>query len=82
MSQEELKEAEQTSIVTVVLFDGSSESELKIAMARIDGSGVTLTTLADITKAGMTYIRAHGLKKMFASSGLLEIEEQKENGND
>lgn len=82
MWQEEQKEVDLTSIVTAVSFDGLSESELKIVMARTDGSEVTLTTLADITKAGMTYIRAHGLKKMFASSGLLEIGEQKETGDE
>ena len=82
MSQEEQKELGLTNIVTAVSLDGSSESELKIVMARTDGSEVTLTTLAHITRAGMTYIRAHGLRKMFANSGLLEIEEQKESGVD
>lgn len=62
------------SIATVVSFDGSSRSGLKIVMARTDGSEVTLTTLVDITKDGMTFIRDHGLRKMFENSGLLETE--------
>ena len=75
MSMEAEKEKAETNIVTVVSLDGSSESGLKIVMAHTDGSEVTLTTLVDITKAGMTYIRDHGLKKMLESSGLWEIEE-------
>lgn len=71
-----------TNIVTAVSFDGLSKSGLKIAMERIDGSMVTLTTLAVITKDGMTYIRDHGLNKMFEISGAKEIVEQKENGNE
>jgi len=75
MWTEEQKELGQMSIVTVVSLDGSSESALKIVMAHTDGSEVTLTTLADITRAGMTFIRSHGLKRMLESSGLWEIEE-------
>ena len=82
MSQAEEKVKETTSIVTVVSLDGSSKSALKIVMAHTDGSEVTLTTLADITKAGMTYIRDHGWKKMFEHSGLLATEEMKESGNE
>lgn len=82
MWTEEQKELGQMSIVTVVSLDGSSESALKIVMAHTDGSEVTLTTLADITRAGMTFIRGHGLKKMFEHSGLLETEEMKESGNE
>jgi len=51
-------------------------------MERIDGSMVTLTTLVDITKDGMTYIKDHGLNKMFEISGAKAIVEQKENGNE
>jgi hypothetical protein len=76
------KERETTNIVTVVSFDGLSKNELKIAMERIDGSMVTLTTLVDITKDGMTYIKDHGLNKMFEISGAKAIVEQKENGNE
>ena len=82
MSQEEQKELGQMSIVTVVSLDGSSESALKIVMAHTDGSEVTLTTLVDITRAGMTFIRSHGLKRMLENSGLLETEEMKESGNE
>ena len=82
MSQAEEKAKVRTSIVTVVSFDGLSKSGLKIAMERIDGSMVTLTTLAVITKDGMTYIRDHGLNKMFEISGAKAIVEQKENGNE
>ncbi len=74
MSTAEKKDKVQTNIVTVVSLDGSSKSALKIVMAHTDGSEVTLTTLADITKDGMTFIRDHGLRKMFENSGLLEIE--------
>ncbi len=80
MSTEEKKDRVQTNIVTVVSLDGSSKSALKIVMAHTDGSEVTLTTLADITKDGMTFIRDHGLRKMFENSGLLEIEANMEIG--
>jgi len=76
------RERETTNIVTVVSFDGLSKIGLKIAMERIDGSMVTLTTLVDITKDGMTYIKDHGLNKMFEISGAKAIVEQKENGNE
>lgn len=82
MSQAEEKAKVRTSIVTVVSFDGLSKSGYKIAMARTDGSEVTLTTLVDITKAGMTYIRDHGWNEMFSTSGLKEIVEMKESGNE
>jgi hypothetical protein len=79
---EEQKELGQMNIVTVVSLDGSSKSALKIVMAHTDGSEVTLTTLADITKDGMTFIRSHGLRKMFENSGLLETGANMEIGND
>jgi len=69
------------SICIVVSFDGSSSDGYKIAMQHTDGSLVTLTTLAAITKAGMNFIPAHILREMFASSGALEIEAQTEIGN-
>lgn len=75
MSQAEEKVKETTSIVTVVSLDGSSKSALKIVMAHTDGSEVMLTTLVDITRDGMTYIRDHGLSKMFETSGVKEIVE-------
>jgi hypothetical protein len=68
------KELAQTSIVTVVSFDGSSSDAYRIVMRRTDGSTATLTTLAVITKAGMTYIRTLDLNKMFGLSGALGIE--------
>ena len=63
------------SIATVVSFDGSSKSALKIVMLHTDGSQVTVTTLADITRDGMNYIRTHGWSKMFEISGAKEIVE-------
>ena len=82
MFQEEERAKETTSIVTVVSFEKSSRCALKIAMARTDGSMVTLTTLVGITKDGMTYIKDHGLNEMFEISGAKAIVEQKENGNE
>lgn len=69
------------NICIAVSFDGSSSDGYKIVMQHTDGSQVTLTTLAVITKAGMNCIPAHILREMFASSGALEIEEQTEIGN-
>lgn len=82
MLRVEEKAREKMSIVTVVSFDGLSKSGLKIAMAHTDGSEVTLTTLVDITRAGMTYIRDHGLSKMFETSGIKEIVATMESGNE
>ena len=76
------KELAQTSIVTVVSFDGSSSDAYKIVMRRTDGSMATLTTLAVITKAGMTYIRTLDLNRMFAINGLKVTEVTQENGNE
>jgi len=50
-------------------------------MQHTDGSLVTLTTLAVITRAGMNFIPAHLLREMFESSGALETEAQTEIGN-
>ena len=82
MSKVEQKEKGQMSIVTAVSFDGLSKKGLKIEMAHTDGSMVTLTTLVDITKDGMTYIRDHGLRQMSESSGVEEIVATMENGNE
>jgi hypothetical protein len=82
MSPEEEKEKVKTSIGIVVSFDGSSKDGCKIVMQRIDGSEVTLTTMVDIKKDGMTYIRDHGWNKMFEISGLKAIVEMKESGNE
>ena len=43
-------------------------------------SDLTLTTLVDITRDGMTYIRTHGLSEMFETSGAKEIVESMEIG--
>ncbi len=51
-------------------------------MQRTDGSTVTLTTLAVITKAGMSYMKALDLNKMFGINGLKVTEVTKESGND
>ena len=69
------KDKAQTSIVTVVSFDGSSSDAYRIAMQHIDGSTVTLTTLAVVTRAGMNYMKALDLNKMFELNGRLAIEE-------
>lgn len=77
-----MKEKEQTSIAIVVSLDGSSKSALKIVTLHIDGSTATVTTLVDITRDGMNYIRVHGWNKMFETSGLRAIVEMKESGNE
>lgn len=77
-----MKEKEQTSIAIVVSLDGSSISASKIVMLHTDGSTATVTTLVDITRDGMNYIRTHGWNKMFETSGLKEIVEIKESGNE
>ena len=76
------KDKAQTSIVTVVSFDGSSSDAYRIAMQHTDGSMVILTELAAITKAGMNYIPSQVLSKMFETSGLKVTEVTKENGNE
>jgi hypothetical protein len=70
------------SICTVVSFGGSSKNGYKIAMQHTDGSTVTLTELAAITKDGMNYIPSQVLSKMFETSGLKVTEVTKENGNE
>ena len=76
------KDKAQTSIVTVVSFDGSSSDAYKIAMQHTDGSTVTLTTLAVVTRAGMKYMKALDLNKMFGINGSKAIEVTQENGNE
>ena len=76
------KDKAQTSIVTVVSFDGSSSDAYKIAMQHIDGSTVTLTTLAVVTRAGMNYMQALDLNKMFGINGSKVTEVTQENGNE
>lgn len=69
------KAKEKIKIATVISLDGSSEDACKIVMLRIDGSLVTQTTLASVSRDGMSFIRTHGLKKMLDASGFLEIVE-------
>ena len=76
------KDKAQTSIVTVVSFDGSSSDAYRIAMQHTDGSTVTLTTLAVVTRAGMNYMKALDLNKMFGINGSKATEVNMENGND
>ena len=76
------KERATTSIGIAVSFGGSSSGAYKIVMQHTDGSEVTLTTLAVITKAGMTYIRGQSWNKMYEISGLKAIVETKESGNE
>lgn len=71
-----------TNLGIAVSFVGSSKGEYKIVMQRTDGSEVMLTTLAVITKDGMNYIRGQSWNKMYESSGLKEIVEQMESGNE
>jgi hypothetical protein len=82
MSRAAKKAKEMTSIGIAVSFDGSSRDGLKIVTVRSDGSKVMLTTLVDITKDGMTYIKDHGWNKMFSTSGAKAIVVTKENGNE
>jgi len=76
------KAKDKTSIVTVVSFDGSSNDAYRIVMQRTDGSTVTLTTLAVVTRAGMTYMQALDLNKMFGINGSKVTEVTMENGNE
>lgn len=76
------RELAQTSIVTVVSFDGSSSDGYKIAMRHTDGSRATLIELAAVSEVGMTFIRAQDLSRMFESSGLKVTEVTQENGNE
>ena len=76
------KDKAQTSIVTVVSFDGSSSDAYKIAMQHTDGLTVTLTTLAVVTRAGMNYMKALDLNKMFGINGSKVTEVTQENGNE
>lgn len=70
------------SICTAVSFDGSSVSGLKIVQVLTDGSAVTTTVMASISRAGISYIRSHGLNRMLETSGARAIMDQMENGND
>jgi hypothetical protein len=70
------------NIATVVSFDGSPKSALKIVMVHTDGSMVTVTTLADITRDGMNFIRTHGWNKMFETSGVRDIVESMATGGE
>jgi len=76
------KAKDKTSIVTVVSFGGSSNDAYRIVMQRTDGSTVTLTTLAVVTRAGMIYMKALDLNKMFGINGSKVIEVTMENGNE
>jgi hypothetical protein len=62
------------SICTVVSFGGSSGDGYKIVLQRTNGSKVTLTTLASITRAGMKCIPAQDLSKMCEINGCLATE--------
>ena len=77
-----MKANAQTSIVTVVSFGGSSNDAFKIVMRRTVGSTVTLTTLAVVTKAGMSYMQGLDLNRMFGINGSKAIEVTTENGNE
>lgn len=72
----------QTSIVTVVSFGGSSNDAFKIVMRRTVGSTVTLTTLAVVTRAGMNYMQALDLNRMFGINGSKATKATMESGNE
>lgn len=72
----------QTSIVTVVSFGGSSNDAFKIVMRRTVGSTVTLTTLAVVTRAGMNYMQALDLNRMFGINGSKATKVTMESGNE
>ena len=76
------KAKDKTSIVTVVSFGGSSNDAYRIVMQRTDGCTVTLTTLAVVTRAGMSFMKALDLNKMFGINGSKVIEVTMENGNE
>lgn len=76
------KDKEMTSIAIVVSFDGSSKDALQIVTLHTDGSTVTTTVLASISRAGINYIRSQGWQKMFETSGARAIAEQMEIGDD
>jgi hypothetical protein len=69
-----VKVKDQTSIGIVVSFETSSNEGYRIVMLRTDSSTVTVTTLAVITKAGMTFIPAQDLRRMFEINGLRATE--------
>lgn len=71
-----------TSIGIAVSLGGSSEGGLKIVKLHTDGSTVTTTLMASITRAGISYIRSHGWQRMYESSGAKAIVEKTEIGND
>jgi hypothetical protein len=63
------KVKDQMSIGIAVSFETSSNEGYKIVMLRTDSSTVTVTILAVITKAGMSYIPAQDLKRMCEING-------------
>lgn len=65
-----------------VSFDGSSKGAYKIVMQHTVGSRVMLTMLAVITKDGMNYIRGQSWNRMYEISGLKEIVENMEIGDE
>jgi hypothetical protein len=82
MSTAEVREKVQTSIAIVASFDGCLICDLKIAIQRTDGSGVTRMIEVAGSKAGMIYIPAQYLREMFETSGQKVIEDNTENGNE
>ena len=76
------KVKETMSLVTVVSLERSSKCDLKIGIAHIVGSTVTLTILGDVTKGGKNFIPSRGLRRMLETNGKRVIEETQENGND
>lgn len=82
MSQAEQKDKVMMSIAIVVSFDGSSESDYKIAMVRSDGSGDIQMTKVSTVRDGMICIPVRYLKEMFSISGTKATEDQTESGND
>ena len=78
-----MKKAKPTmSIGIAVSCGGSSKKEYKIVTMLTSGSTVTLTTLAVVTRAGMNYMKALDLNKMFGINGSKVTEVTQENGNE
>ena len=70
------------SIGIAVSFETSSNEGYRIVRLHTDSSTVTVTTLAVITKDGMSYIPAQDLKRMFESNGPRATEANMEIGDD
>jgi hypothetical protein len=76
------KVKEQMNIVTAVWFGRLLKCVSLIAMARIAGSMVMLTSVVNVTRDGTSFIPILALSPMLESNGLKATVETLENGND